>query len=487
MQHQLPVNTLATGAAVAAVAAAGSAIAFSADLGVRVVVVRLAAVSAGTAIGALALALWSKALLTGVYPPDSVRLVLGLFWSLIPIGAIAVVTRRWTRRAVVGAVLISLLVQGWPTEWLDDGSWSVAAGEQAMPKLGPLVLDPLTRGLLGLLLLGFVLLVLRLRRLGEESSAVGNRIAVSTVLICLMVLNLTPRGTGSLPDLDVSVPLLSITSIVAWITGWWLLAEPHPALVEPRDQAEHRELVRAALHKRLLLISEQELFRVARGKIGAGELSMADFERQRHELEGSLDKHGRNPETAFATASGCTPWHNGVHAFLACLMLSVPFSLIYGLPSGADMTSWIFDARYLLTLPAFGFLFGYFYPRLRGTQPMTKALNLMGAALLTELSAYVPALVEPDVAALDKLQLVAIVVGEVALVCIGLGLYWEWRIMHLAGEPWGRVRNVRSIRSLATPFLAVLIAVVTTAATSAAGQTVDRLLRGDQVTSGAER
>ena len=82
-----------------------------------------------------------------------------------------------------------------------------------------------------------------------------------------------------------------------------------------------------------------------------------------------------------------------------------------------------------------------------------------------------------------KVQVVAIVVGEVALVCIGLGLYWEWRVMHLAGEPWARVRNVRSVRSLATPLLAVVIAAGTTAATSAAGQTVDRILKGDQVSS----
>jgi len=52
--------------------------------------------------------------------------------------------------------------------------------------------------------------------------------------------------------------------------------------------------------------------------------------------------------------------------------------------------------------------------------------------------------------------------------------------MHLAGEPWARVR---SLRSLATPLPAIVIAVITTVATTATGQTADRILRGDQETS----
>ncbi|MFI6298047.1 hypothetical protein ACIBEJ_41100 [Nonomuraea sp. NPDC050790] len=480
---QLHPPELIAGVAVAALAAAGAAIAFSADLGIRFVVVRLAVVAAGTAIGALALALWFRALLDDVYPPDSVHLVLGLFWSLIPIGAVAVVTRTWSRGAVVAAVILSLLMQGWPTEWLDDGSWSTPVGHPG-PMLGTLELTPLLRGVLGLLLLGFVLLVLRLRRLGGDLGAVHHPAAVASVTVCLMVLYLSPRGTGSLPDLDVSVPLLSITSVVAWISAWWLLGPVPDGLDEPRTHDEHRAMVRRALHKRHLLVSEQELYRVGRGRIGAGELSMGDFEQQREDLETALDGHGRHPETAFATSAGCTPWHNGVHAFVICLLLSLPFLFMYGLPAGPDLASYLFDARYLLTMPAFGFLFGYFYPRIRGTQPMTKVLHLMAAALVTELSAYLPAFAEPDVSALDKVQLLAIVVGQVALVYIALGLFWEWRLMHLAGEPWGRVRNVRSLRSLATPLVAVLIAAVTTAATSAASQSVDRILRGDQVQSG---
>ncbi|WP_344493135.1 hypothetical protein [Nonomuraea monospora] len=480
LHGQLSGQALLLGGAVAAVAAAAAAVAFSVDLGVRPVVVRLAVLSAEAALGLLALALWLRALAGGVYPPDSTRLVLALSWALIPIAAMAVATKQWKRSAVVGAVLISLLVQGWPTEWLDAGSWSLAV-PQDEPRIGSLELTPIVRGVLGLLLLGFVMLVLRLRRLGGQLSAVDNPVAESTMICVLMVLYITPSGSTTLADIDVPLPLLAITSLVAWGSAQWLLTGPRVAIPEPMDLEEHRALVRAALHKRLLLVSEQELYRIGRARIGAGELTMSDFDQQRNTLEAAMNLHGRHPETAFATSSGCTPWYNGVHAFTVSLLLSLPFALVYGWPEGVDLTSFIFDGRYLITLPAFGFLFGYFYPRVRGTQPMTKALHLTAAALLTELSGYLSTLAEPDIGAFDKAQVVAIVVGQVMMVCVGLGLFWEWRTMHLAGEPWARVRNLRSIRSLAAPTLALVLAAGTTAASSAAGQTVDRILKGDQI------
>ncbi|MER6578891.1 hypothetical protein [Nonomuraea sp. NPDC001023] len=482
LHGQLPGRVLLTGGAVAALAAAGAAVGFSVDLGVRPVVVRLAALWAEAAVGLLALALWLRALLDGVYPPDSVRLLLALSWAMIPVAAVTVATRRWSRGAVVGAVVVSLLVQGWPTEWLDAGSWSLAVPRAAVPTIGSLPLDPLVRGVLGLLLLGFVMLVLRLWRLGCRPAAMRDPAAESTMVVVLMVLYITPGGSTTLADIDVPLPLLAITSIVAWLTARWLLAGPPASVVEPDTQEEHRQFVRAALHRRLLLLAEQELYRAGRTRLAA-DMSMAEFDQRRQSLESALREHGRHPETAFATAAGCTPWHNGVSAFTVSLLLSLPFALVYGRPEGADLTSFLFDGRYLLTLPAFGFLFGYFYPCVRGTQPMTKALHLAVAALLTSLAGYLSTLVEPDIGALDKAQVVAIVVGQVMMVCVGLGLFWEWRIMHLAGEPWARVRNLRSVRSLAAPTLALALAVGTTAASSAAGQTVDRILKGDQVTT----
>ncbi|WP_143590819.1 hypothetical protein [Thermoactinospora rubra] len=474
---QLPLATLVTAGTVAALAAAGSAVAFAADLGAPSVVVRLAVVAAGVALGALAFALWMRALMHGVFPPDSVRLMLALGWSLIPIAGIAVATRHWSRAVVAFGVLAGLLVQGWPTEWLDAGSWNIAPADLASGEPWP---TPVLRGALGLLLLAFVLMVLRLRRLGTTPEMLANPVVQDTMMATLMVVYLTPRR-GDL-DVGVPLPLLAITSLVAWAGAGWLISGERPHFVEPRSPVEHRDLIREALHRRLLFQAKQELYRLGRGKLGAAEMTLEDFDRQRHDIDRALGGESHRPETAFTTSAGCTPWHNGVMAFAVTLVLTLPFAFIFGLPAGSHLSAFAFDARGLLALPCFGFLFGYFYPRIRGTQPMTKALHLMAAATATELSAYISAMFEPDIGVADKAQLVAIVVGQTALACIGLGLYWEWRIMHLAGEPWGRVRNIRSIRSLATPLIAVLIAVGTTAATTVAGQTVERILKGQEVT-----
>lgn len=483
---QVPQATLATSGTIAAVAAAGSAVAFSADLALKAVVVRLAALSAGAAIGTLAITLWIKALLAGVYPPDSITLVLALIWALIPIAGVAVATRRWSRVAIAGSVVVALLIQGWPTEWLDPGSWSLKSEQVAREPimLDSLELNPATRGMLGLLLVAFVLLVLRLRRFGAAPDALTSPPLQATALALLMVTYLTYKRVEPIFGIDVPLPTLTITSLVAWGAALWLLAGPHPAHVEPATPEEHRDLVRDALHRRLLHGSEQEFYRVGRGRLASGELSLEDFDRQRTALAQELEEgDGHHPETAFATCAARSPWHNGFLGFVVSLLLSLPFAFVYGLPEGVDLTTFVFNTRYLFTLSAFGFVFGYFYPRIRGTQPMTKALYLMAAVLVTELSAYSTALVDPDLSGMDKLVAVAIVTGQVALACIGLGLFWEWHIMHVAGEPWGRVRNIRTVRSLATPLLAVVIAAGTTAATSAAGKTVDRVLKGDTVTS----
>ncbi|NUT43971.1 MAG: hypothetical protein HOV86_28645 [Thermoactinospora sp.] len=485
IHHQLGMPTLLATATIAAAAAAGSAVAFGADLGDRAMVVRLALIAVGIALGTLALALWMRALMSGeAYPPDSTRLVLALAWSLIPIAGIAVATRQWSRVVVGMGFVAGLLVQGWPSEWLDANSWTrqIEDAFPVYPSLGAFPLDALYRGMLGLLLLSFILIVLRLRRLGDSPMALNSRAVQGTMMAALLVVYLTPREDA----LDVGVPLpsLAITSLIAWLGATWLITGPRLEFREPLTHAEHRDMIRDALHQRLLFQAKQELYRLGRGKLGAGEMTLEDFDNQRRDLNHALGEESHRPETAFATSAACSPWHNGVMAFTLTLALTLPFAALFGWPSGTDLSVFVFDARGLLALPVFGFLFGYFYPLLRGTQPMTKALYLMTAATATEISAYVTALFEPDIGAIDKFQVIAIVVGQTALACIGLGLYWEWRLMHLAGEPWGRVRNVRSVRSLATPLIAVVIAAGTTAATTVAGKTVDRILRGDSITTG---
>src|SRR5690606_41888030 len=88
--------------------------------------------------------------------------------------------------------------------------------------VGELELTPLVRGVMGLLLLGYRLLVLRLRRLGTALEATRDPSAESAMIVCLMVAYLTPQGSATLGDIDVPLPMLSITAIAAWVTARWL-------------------------------------------------------------------------------------------------------------------------------------------------------------------------------------------------------------------------------------------------------------------------
>ncbi|MGI5290811.1 hypothetical protein ACQEVF_46890 [Nonomuraea polychroma] len=57
-----------------------------------------------------------------------------------------------------------------------------------------------------------------------------------------------------------------------------------------------------------------------------------------------------------------------------------------------------------------------------------------------------------------------------------LGLWWEWRLMRLAGEPWARVRSIRTLRTLGPPLAAAAIA--TTAATALVNNVIAPLPTG---------
>ncbi|MFD8542585.1 hypothetical protein [Streptomyces sp. NPDC059649] len=59
--------------------------------------------------------------------------------------------------------------------------------------------------------------------------------------------------------------------------------------------------------------------------------------------------------------------------------------------------------------------------------------------------------------------------AQTLLVALGLGLYWEARLVRTAGLPWGHIRNFRRLSSLAVPTTTLLVAVVTAVATALAG------------------
>ncbi|WP_127932216.1 hypothetical protein [Nonomuraea polychroma] len=161
-------------------------------------------------------------------------------------------------------------------------------------------------------------------------------------------------------------------------------------------------------------------------------------------------------------------------------LLSLPFSAVRVVESvetgQGEGRQLLAGALTVLSLPALCMVFGYFYPRVRGTTPIVKSLAFLAAAVFIQLPGIVGTLVvsmtaDPNLADTtpptpkEALAAVLVAVGNIAVVSIGLGLWWEWRLMALAGEPWARLRDIRTLRALAAPLAAVAIAVATTATT----------------------
>ncbi|MFI0965263.1 hypothetical protein ACH4S8_28280 [Streptomyces sp. NPDC021080] len=59
--------------------------------------------------------------------------------------------------------------------------------------------------------------------------------------------------------------------------------------------------------------------------------------------------------------------------------------------------------------------------------------------------------------------------GQTFVVCMGLGLCWEWWLARVAGMKWAQVRNFRRLSSVTVPAGTVLVAGATAFATAVAG------------------
>ncbi|MEV0591162.1 carbohydrate-binding protein [Nonomuraea cavernae] len=371
-----------------------------------------------------------------------------LIWLVIVAAAIAVSAGCWTGAQVLVLILVAVAV--YVAQWALRGSYDWSS---LVVTTAPILL--------------LLLLMLRLRRLGQRSTAVALSETRASVALVAMALYLYPAAFTT----------IGIASLVALAAVWWLLsgtqARRAPEFAAITAEA-HAAVVAASIRRRFMRLALRHLYRTGRARLGTGEMTMAAFEEQRTSLERAIaseavasDHAGTvHPDLAFATSGGRTPWQNGVAGFLVAFAVTVPITLIYKQPFGqhTDAVLYVFDARAIFGLPFFGLIYGYFYPRIRGDHPLSKAAHLLVAVLVIEVAALLPRFVGPEMPE-DKLWLLALVIGEVTLLALTLGLFWEGRLMRLAREPWHRIRGLLSIRGLAAPLSALAIAAVTTLGT----------------------
>ncbi|SPL96662.1 unnamed protein product [[Actinomadura] parvosata subsp. kistnae] len=318
-------------------------------------------------------------------------------------------------------------------------------------------------------------------------------------LVLLMVL----RGSRRLDDrcvravgiaLGISALMYPLTTtwpalystLATWAAFTWLLplarARQAGRLAAVRPRVHHR-LIRLELRRRILEDSLLDLMRGAQGRLVSSELSVSDFDKQRHELDlGGVHRRGGLTirQAAFNSAAGHSPWENGLTGLKAGLVLTMLFTC-YGVwlhkwwffdddPTAYNVADYL---RWMVYPAVAAFVYGYFYPWLRGEGPIGKALCLLLALLPAETIAMANLVLSNS----ELLPAAAVRVGQLLLICLLLGLYWERRLLQAAALPWSAVRTWRTVRSLTTPTVTVLVAAATAAATALAGAAITRVLQ----------
>lgn len=184
---------------------------------------------------------------------------------------------------------------------------------------------------------------------------------------------------------------------------------------------------------------------------------------------------------ALGTNAGGSPWTAGLVGAGLAQLLALPWAVYKALTTGivgADSfmpfhLDAMFQTLRFTHWALYGFVYGYFYVLLRGLTPVGKAAWLMLAALPAEVLPMVTLTVDPQYARdpswSDMVAGCAGVAGQLLVLCMLLGLWWEWSLARAAGMKWSQVRNFRRLSSITVPIGTVLVAGATAFATTVAG------------------
>ncbi|MBM9506257.1 hypothetical protein [Actinacidiphila acididurans] len=385
---------------------------------------------------------------------------------------------RWSPAAVLLAVAaVGAALLPWRTEsygWIDPQRASL--GISMLADLGGLAppgatrvtsLQQLTAAWQIVWIGCAVLLLTVLRRAGQGAG----RWAPGARLWCTALVWLA--ATSSLSGNPITVfgrwtsPVLTV---LAALCVPWLVPLPRAAQarrLHRLSRAAHVRLVNSLLAGQLLGAGRGGFLRDSSAQLADGSLTPADWNARWQSLSGTApDPAGaltRLRGAALGSSGGYAPWANGATAAVVTLLLGLPWSVSLwwqawtpdGLPQALTTT-----LSAVTVWAAFGFTYGYLYSWLRGRDPLTKAGYLTAAMLPVQLL-LMPSQFDGIPAATQVLSLC----GQTALIGLGLGLYWEARLVRAAGMPWGYVRNARRASSLVVPATTVLLAAATTLAT----------------------
>jgi hypothetical protein len=323
--------------------------------------------------------LGGRAMTAGIVPMNAIWVVLlAIAWSLMVFGWVTEAAGKWSLRtglvcAVIMSVTIGVLTSIIIPDMTGQDTWAYVGVIGFYPQVALFMLFALP-------LLALAMLVVRVRRAGQRPEGLTETTVFHTAVLFVLLV----RGQGFVMPTSLGIKLL-----LAWAGILWLLpaAGRHVART-PVSAEEHRLLVRDMIKRRSARAALTELLR----QPPDGD----DYEERRAALERSGDERSGplDSDLALATLAGRTPWQNALAALAVGTVLSLPFSTVRIVESigtrQTDSYQLLVAALTALSLPVLCMVFGYFYPRVRGTNPIAKSLAFLVIAPLPSAPAREP-------------------------------------------------------------------------------------------------
>ncbi|MBN9518558.1 hypothetical protein J0H58_08580 [bacterium] len=293
---------------------------------------------------------------------------------------------------------------------------------------------------------------------------------------------------GTAAWLVVPIPFLLGLGLLAWyVRGeeYWKKLEP---LVQ-KVQTDRPKLLAEILRLNLAEVATRMRRRKFHEKVAAGESTVIAAEKELADGQQELDKlreqsrvGGRDArEVAFILGPFPTAWANGVHGAWWSAVLALPWVVLYFVkylsePIAVNTPYPLWDlfaepTALLAKWAGFGFVFGYFFPYLRGQSGLAKGLYYCPVLLLPSLvllalggsaAATTVLTVTPAAEAAGSLFLALQLFAH----CVLLGLFaFDYAALRVGQRDWRMLFDIHGLPSLgvtASTVVAAVVAAVTT-------------------------
>lgn len=293
---------------------------------------------------------------------------------------------------------------------------------------------------------------------------------------------------------SVQVELIStysaIGAAVACLAGfhWLINIDEKSSRLARVTRSAHARLLRLSGQRSKISNLASATFRTQVSRNESGEFDLQKLVQEQYRLDRAAGMYRAVPaehigitHAAQGSNGGYSEAENAKFGLVVAFSVSFPFMIYELLPFisslAANLSSYapleiLVTVVHYLRWVAFGGVFGYFYPAIRGQVPIRKSMALL--LTLVPIEFFSVDFAAPAGVVIPAL---AIKTGFLLFFALSLGLAWEWRLAKAASVHWGRVRDFSRVKSFFVPVSTIVIAGVTALATSLASAAVNEMVQ----------